>query len=138
MPVEGKGRTGERECIFMSVGYPIVTFAMNPHQRCPFTPEANLLGVTASWIVCKRGFLDNLCRRSLVQREGWSVARFPLRCEDDLVMPGIRTIQVTAEQASSSILIDHFSPTMTVKSNVLTNVRFWPACRGRNDGLAAT
>lgn len=134
MPVEGKGRTGERECIFMSVGYPIVTFAMNPHQRRPFTPAANLLRVTASWIVSS---ITSVVV-PLVQREGWSVARFPLRCEDDLVMPGIRTVQVTAEQASSSILIDHFSPTMTVKSNVLTNVRFWPACRGRNDGLAAT
>lgn len=134
MPVEGKGRTGERECIFMSVGYPIVTFAMNPHQRRPFTPAANLLRVTASWIVSS---ITSVVV-PLVQREGWSVARFPLRCEDDLVMPGIRTIQMTAEQASPSILIDHFSPTMTVKSNVLTNVRFWPACRGRNDGLAAT
>lgn len=134
MPVEGKGRTGERECISMSVGYPIVTFAMNPHQRRPFTPAANLLRVTASWIVSS---ITSVVV-PLVQREGWSVARFPLRCEDDLVMPGIRTIQVTAEQASPSILIDHFSPTMTVKSNVLTNVRFWPACRGRNDGLAAT
>lgn len=134
MPVEGKGRTGERECIFMSVGYPIVTFAMNPHQRRPFTPAANLLRVTASWIVSS---ITSVVV-PLVQREGWSVSRFPLRCEDDLVMPGIRTVQVTAEQASSSFLIDHFSPTMTVKSNVLTNVRFSLACRGRNDGIAAT